>query len=173
MKSILTRSASTLSSTVYRSQHQQCGFDSIKFLSPKGSSEPSSKQELVAVCKSSKFKGLASRQIYLDRDVRRSLDVLRQAFDNAYDNAWQEWSDRVVLVVETNLRPAKTPETFLWVEESAMVIIITVNDHVDVYGRAISDFISHGPSLYGATIEAIEAPSQARDRGALDEDEIR
>lgn len=170
MKSILLRSASDMSSTVYKCQHQQCGFDSTKFLSPKGSFEPFSKQELVAVCKSSKFTGLASRRINLDKEVRTSLGVLRRAFDSAYDNAWQEWSGHLVLVVETNRRPAKKPETFLSAEESAMVISITINDHVDVYGRAISGFISHGPSLYGGTIAAIEDPSQGGERGAREED---
>ncbi|KAK1865231.1 hypothetical protein I4F81_007765 [Pyropia yezoensis] len=158
MESILCRSATELSSTVYKCQPQQFGFDSIKFLSPSGSSKPPSKHELVAVCKSSKFTGLASGQLTVKGQVRKSLDLLPIAFNTAFDNAWKEWSDRVVLVVETNLKAAKTSGKVLSAEESAMVIIITVETHVEVYGRAISGFISHGPSLYGAMIEAIDAP---------------
>lgn len=152
MRSVLQRPVAELLSTMYKCQPQQCGFDSIKFLPPAGCSEQRSRDELVAVCKSSKFTGHASVLLNLEEHVRKGLTKLKKAFGSK----WEEWSDRVVLVVETNHPRADTPEKLLSVEESAKVIIITVDDHLAVYGRAISGFMADGPSLYGATLEVVE-----------------
>lgn len=58
----------------------------------------------------------------------------------------------MVLVVESNLRSAKSPRELLSAVESSNVIVITAQDHLNVYGRALSGFMADGPTLYSASL---------------------
>jgi len=151
MAMILRRPARELGSTVFKCRPEQLGFDCIKFLGPGNTTRTPMKSELVAVCKSSKYTGSESRYIDIDTHVRGGLAKLKAAFGSL----WEEWSGRVVFVVETNLQAAQDPKKLLTADESAMVIIITRNDHQAVYGRALSGFIGDGPALYHATLEPL------------------
>lgn len=146
--SILARPPSELVSTVFKCSPGQVGFDSIKFLAPAGSSESPNKADLVAVVKSNKFTGLAAGSFNIKQHVRKALRLVKKAFGSD----WKEWSQRVVLVVESNLRGAKDPDKLLSAAQSSKVIIICEENHLDVYGRAISGFMADGPTLYGASL---------------------
>lgn len=85
----------------------------------------------------------------------------------AFGKHWDEWSGRVVLVVETNLREREGTRTFLTAEASAKVIIIVENDHI--YGRAISGFIGHVLALFGATLAPASRGEEGQASESLDE----
>lgn len=102
-----------------------------------------------------KFTSHAQSWLDLKTNVGDSLRKLPTAFGKH----WDEWSGRVVLVVETNLRERHGTRTFLTAEPPAEVIIIA--DHVDVYGRAISGFIGHASALFVATL----APASRGEEG--------
>lgn len=160
---ILDQPLEVLMRTVFKCSPEQCGFDAIKFLAPCGTSGSPSKTKLVAVCKSAKFTGTATSYINLRQHVRDSLEKMPKAFGGK----WEAWSNRVVLVVESNLKQAKRPSKLLTAEESSKVIIISVDDHLPVYGRTLSAFMAYGPVIYGATLlrRTSATPSTPRPRG--------
>ena len=148
LPTILQLSFSALVTTVFKCSPDQRGFDSIKFLAPAGSSGTRDKSTLVAVAKSNKFTGLAKTPLTVEQHVRSSL----KAIEKAFGQHWEEWRHRVVLVVETNLTAAGTPQKVLTAAESARVIIITAEDHLNVYGRAMSGFFAAGPTMYSSSV---------------------
>lgn len=149
LEDILQLNAAALTSTVFKCKPLQKSFDHIKFLPLSGSTEVR-KEDLFAICKSSKFTGRGKAPtVNVATMVRKSLKLLSTAFGDE----WNQWKNRTVLVVETNLKAADNPDVLLDDVESAMVIIVTLDEHLDMYGRALSGFIADGPALYGATIE--------------------
>lgn len=148
MAMILERSPSELVTTMFKCLPEQMGFDTIKFLAPAGISETPNKAELVAVVKSNKFTWRAEEYFRVDEHVTKSLRLVKKAFGDH----WGEWSSRVVLVVESNLRAAGKPQKFLSAAQSSKVIIITAEDHLNVYGRALSGFMADGPIMYDASL---------------------
>lgn len=141
--------------TVFTCSHDQMSFDSIKLLAPAGSSGSSSKGALLAVVKSNKFTGLAEEYFNVDEHVRKSL----RKIEHALGDHWEGWRHRMVLVVESNLRPAKSPRELLSAVELSNVIVITAQDHLNVYGRALSGFMADGPTLYSASfVRSSERP---------------
>lgn len=147
MATILKLPPSELVSTVFKCLPEQMGFDSIKFLAPSASRTPD-KADLVAVVKSNKFTGRAEEYVKVDEHVTKSLRLVKKSFGEH----WGEWSTRVVLVVESNLRAAKKPLKLLSAAQSSKVIIVTAEDHLNVYGRGLSGFMADGPIMYDASL---------------------
>ncbi|KAK1862507.1 hypothetical protein I4F81_005075 [Pyropia yezoensis] len=153
-----------LVSTVFKCKPEQAGFDYIKFLPlshlsddvgpPEDGDEEDAfkdgaKDELFAICTSCKYTGASKGYLNIEDDVRPSLRLLKGAFGDT----WEQWKDRVVLVVATNLKTAKKTNKKLTPEESSRVIIIGRDDHLAVYGRALSGFVAQGPGMFGAKVE--------------------
>lgn len=148
LSTILQLPFADMVTTVFKCSHDQMSFDSIKFLAPAGSSGSSSKGALVAVVKSNKFTRLAEEYFNVEEHVRKSLRKIEHAFGDHLEG----WRHRMVLVVESNLRSAKSPRDLLSAVESSNVIVITAQDHLNVYGRALSGFMADGPTLYSASL---------------------
>lgn len=142
---VLARDTAVLVSTVFKCKPEQTGFDYLKFL-------PSETGELFAICTSCKYTGVSQRYLNIESDVRSSLMMM----EGAFGDCWEQWKHRSILVVATNLRTAKKPKATakLAPTESSRVIIIGRDNHLAMYGRALSGFVGQGPALFGSTLKS-------------------
>lgn len=144
----LARTRAELVTTVFKCKPEQTGFDYIKFLTLNCSSADGTKEELFVICTSCKYTGASMGYLNVKTHVRDGLLLMKASFGDS----WEEWKGRSALVVASNLRTAKNPSEKLTPEESSNVIIIGRDDHLAVYGRALSGFVGQGPTLFGAKL---------------------
>jgi len=149
VSAILERDAMELVSTVFKCKPEQAGFDSMKFLHRSGTANKVKKEHLMVICKSAKVTGNAGSYLVLNEDVRKSLELMEEAFGKS----WEQWKGRVVLVVESNKKIAKVPLHRLTKKEGNMVIVVGVDDLKAVYGRTLGGLMGDGPSLYDAKVQ--------------------